>query len=158
MAFRTQPRLRLIMPRADRSGHKESSFAQTHGIFPESGFRAAIALERKRAERSGKRFLLMLLGVQPLINDNRDKVRSQVVSAVCAVTRESDLAGWHSEGSELGVIFTELGEASDTAVCESIRARAQESLLAELDAKQVGRISITFHFFPGGPEEDLRQS
>jgi len=122
-------------------------------FIPEPHFLGAISLERKRAERSGKPVVLMLLDVQPIIyNGNGNNVRRRAVSAVCTTTRETDIAGWYKEPSVLGVIFTELGEAGPKAISESIRARVFAGLLAHLDAEQVSRLPITLHFFPEDPQ------
>src|SRR5207247_4995462 len=69
---------------------------ELHGLLPEPLFLRALCLERKRAERSRKPFVLMLLEArQPFQNGNEDSVFDKTVSAIHSSIREPDLAGWY---------------------------------------------------------------
>jgi len=60
----------------------------------------------KRAERSNRRFLLLLLEV----GDNAESVgigdREGLIKAANEARRETDPAGWYEQDSTLGIIFT----------------------------------------------------
>ena len=69
-----------------------------------------LCFERKRAERSGKKFFLLLLNAQDAIGTSRQAtVFRGIVKATDAARRETDLAGWYRDNAILGIIFTELG-------------------------------------------------
>jgi lipopolysaccharide/colanic/teichoic acid biosynthesis glycosyltransferase len=108
-----------------------------------------LSLERKRSERSGRSFLLMLVNLGTLLQmDERDKILPQLVAALSCSTRETDIAGWYREGAILGVIFTEIQRSSSAALESLMRTRLRGALEARLDAIQVDQIHLSFHLFP----------
>src|SRR5271165_4171259 len=79
--------------------------------LPEELFLGMLCFERKRAERSGKKFFLLLLNAQEAIGTNRQgTVFRGIVKAADSARRETDLAGWYRDDAILGIIFTELGD------------------------------------------------
>ncbi len=112
-------------------------------------FSRMLSLERKRAERSRKLLLLMLVdaGNFPQI-DQRGKVLHKIVSALSSSTRETDITGWYEENSVLGVIFAEIDGADRSSILHAIRARVTVALRRNLDPEHVNQIHISFHFFP----------
>ena len=83
-------------------------------------FLRALCLERKRAERSRRLFVLMLLDLaKPVPNGNGDDLLNRSVPAILSSIRETDIAGWHDEHSALGVIFAELGTADKNLILNS---------------------------------------
>src|SRR5881296_1704236 len=83
-----------------------------NGLLPEPMFLRALCLERKRAERSRKFFVLMLLDQgKPSQNGNGNGLLNKAVSAILSSIRETDIAGWYTGNTALGVIFAELGAA-----------------------------------------------
>jgi lipopolysaccharide/colanic/teichoic acid biosynthesis glycosyltransferase len=117
-------------------------------IFAENIFLKILCLERKRSERSGRRFLLMLVNSETLLQKNEsEKILPQLRAALFDSKRETDIAGWYQEGATLGVIFTEMHGADRTAL-ESLVRRLSGAMVARLDAKQVNQIRLSFHFFP----------
>ena len=68
---------------------------QTFSVLTEEAFHRMIALERKRTERSGKPFLLLLLdGGNCLPSDRTGKVLAKILSVLSLATRETDVTGW----------------------------------------------------------------
>src|SRR2546422_11396187 len=99
------------------------------GLLPEPMFLRALCLERKRAERSRKLFVLMLLDLgKSSDNGNGDNTLLQrTVPAILSSIRETDIAGWHKEDAALGVIFAELGAGDKTSILPALRARITRS-------------------------------
>src|SRR6266571_5352979 len=94
-----------------------------NGLLPEPMFLRALCLERKRAERSRKFFVLMLLDQgKPSQNGNGNGLLNKTVSAILSSIRETDIAGWYTGNSALGVIFAELGSADKKAILTALRA------------------------------------
>jgi len=118
-------------------------------VLAEELFRRILCWERKRAERSRKSFLLMLIDTGTVLRANRkQKVLTRILSALSASTRETDVAGWYRESAILGVIFTEIREAERNALQSLVLAKLSGSLRASLAAEDVDQIRISFHFFP----------
>jgi exopolysaccharide biosynthesis polyprenyl glycosylphosphotransferase len=107
-----------------------------------------LAQERKRSERSGKPFILLLLkGNDAYLGDQGNEVVARISRVMRAATREIDVLGWYESGEVLGIIFTELGELADHSI-ETILTRVTTSLSEDLDREDLDRISITCHVYP----------
>jgi len=120
-----------------------------HSLLSEETFTEMLCIERRRSERSRKPFLLMLLRIAGLIqNGSASKALPRVTSAVAACTRETDFCGWYEAPSIIGVLFTELGDASRETLVETIRSKVVGALSAHLEKELVERVQISFHMFP----------
>src|SRR6266403_411844 len=120
-----------------------------HEVLAEDVFRRIFCWERKRAERSGRCFLLMLVRVESILRANQsERALSEIISALSSSTREADLAGWYRAGEMLGVIFTEFREGDRKAMESLTSAKVTKSLRSTLSPEQLEMIHISFHFFP----------
>ncbi len=120
-----------------------------HEVLAEDVFRRIFCWERKRAERSGRCFLLMLVHVESILQANQsERALSEIVSALSSSTRETDLAGWYREGAILGVIFTEVREGNWEALENLTPAKVMASLRSKLSPGRLDQIHISFHSFP----------
>jgi exopolysaccharide biosynthesis polyprenyl glycosylphosphotransferase len=135
-------------PRAERIEATGSS------VLPEEYFHRTICLERKRAERSGKPFLLMLLDAGKCLSHERGKVLDSILSAVALSTRDTDVAGWHKSQQVIGIMFTEIAPDLKKSVLATILMRVTSSLRDCLTLEQFSQVNITFHLFP----EDWEQN
>src|SRR3954468_20474266 len=83
----------------------ESAWEDFHPLA-EQVFLPMLAQERKRSERSGKPFILLLLkGNDLFLGDKGNEVISRVSGVIRTATRETDVLGWYQSGEVLGVIF-----------------------------------------------------
>src|SRR6266851_4643827 len=74
----------------------DSSLATRPGLLEEETFHNMLALERRRAERSRKTFVLMVLETSASVEvEAGDRLKSQVTSVLLNSTRETDLVGWY---------------------------------------------------------------
>jgi len=119
-------------------------------------------LERKRAERSGRSFILMLLESVNLLRTECDRAAfHNVVKALSRSTRDTDILGWYKDGSIIGVIFTEVPANKDgKAVANALLSKVTAALSSTLSIKQIHQISLSFHVFPEdwdneGPSDDI---
>jgi len=118
-------------------------------LLSESMFLQALCLERKRTERSRKPFVLILLDTgRSDQNDIGDSVRGRMVSAIFAAVRETDIVGWHTEPSALGVICSEFGKGDKDSILGVLRTRVAAALQSRLQTGELNRIDISFHWFP----------
>ena len=120
-------------------------------LMAEPWFTRVLSLERKRSERSGKPFLLVLLDMQAAreLNGDRDRMVHQLLTGMSGVMRETDVIGWYSKDEILGVIFTELGKAVDVpAAVSSITQRVSMAVNVRVDTDKESLIKISLHLFP----------
>ena len=117
--------------------------------FSEELFTKLLCLERKRAERSRKAFVLMLIDASKLLQaDRRDIVLNRLAVALSASTRETDICGWYKEGSLIGVILTEIGSADTNTLRITMLSKVHSALRTNLGPNQMEDIHISFHMFP----------
>src|ERR1700744_3106359 len=79
----------------------------TRHVLSEEFFLGMLCLERKRAERSGNNFALVLVDAREIKPEARKSVLERIALAVAATRRETDIVGWYEAEAILGVIFTE---------------------------------------------------
>ena len=124
------------------------------GVLDEETFLKLLRLERKRAERSGRRFVLMLLEAGSLLRTSGDGlVLDTVLGSLLESTRETDLKGWYERNSIFGVIFTEI-EAEGGVVLKALLSKVSNALCTALSVEQVNEIKLSFHIFPEGESEE----
>jgi lipopolysaccharide/colanic/teichoic acid biosynthesis glycosyltransferase len=122
---------------------------QREEILGEGTFHAMLTLERRRAERSRKPFVLMLLDSRDVQkNGKATAFTEQLTSVVCDATRETDLIGWYEEGAILAVIFTEISLEGKNPITEVLHSKVLAALRENLDHKQAIKLTVTVHLFP----------
>jgi exopolysaccharide biosynthesis polyprenyl glycosylphosphotransferase len=122
---------------------------QTYGVLGEKPFHRMIALERKRTERSGKPFLLMLLDAgNCLPSDRSGRVLGKILSALSLSTRETDVTGWYKNQSIVGVMFTDISADDRESILGTMMSRVSETLRNNLSLEKFSQISISMHVFP----------
>jgi exopolysaccharide biosynthesis polyprenyl glycosylphosphotransferase len=127
-----------------RSSYRHSSELLTQDIF-----QRFLCWERKRAERSGKCLLLMLLNAEKLLATKQsNRVLATIVSALSSPTRETDILGWYERNAVLGIIFTELHKSDRDRLQKLMTAEVSARLRVNLNQEQADQIRISFHSFP----------
>jgi lipopolysaccharide/colanic/teichoic acid biosynthesis glycosyltransferase len=118
-------------------------------IEPEQDFLLRIAQECRRAERSGQRFLLVLIGG---VEARLEKV-PVVVTALAALTRETDTYGWYEDLCTLGILFAELGgakpEDARVTIVEKIQTALRQAGCAE-------GLSVSIYVLPHDLNEQVK--
>ncbi len=124
-------------------------------LLNEDAFVSMLYLERRRAERSHKRFVLVLIDVQKtLIGGRNERTVGALSKALTESTRETDIMGWYLENNLMGIIGTELGKASNQVIQECFLSKLRKVFEANLGAKKSAAISVSFHFFPEEERKD----
>ncbi len=116
-------------------------------VLSEETFHRMIALERKRSERSQRPFVLLLIDTGRNPSGQQGRVLLDMLSALQGATRETDVTGWYTTNSVVGVMFTEI-VLDNNAVLSTILSRIGTVLRDRLDTDQFGRIKFSFHVFP----------
>jgi lipopolysaccharide/colanic/teichoic acid biosynthesis glycosyltransferase len=133
----------------------DSSVAARTGILQEETFHNMLTLERRRAERSRKPFVLMLLDAGTSGEaEATDRLVSQVTSVLLKSTRETDLVGWYKKGAILGVIFTEISLEFTPPITEILRSKVVSALHNELSNRVTSKLVVTVHLFPENRDRD----
>jgi len=124
-------------------------------VLLEESFRSMLTLERRRAERSRKPFVLMLLDASAFIEEkSSERFLSRISSVLLKSTRETDLIGWYEKGVVLGVIFTEVSCEGETPITEILRSKVVDALEGELGRKVLSSLVVTTHLFPQKAGQD----
>lgn len=117
------------------------------GILEENHFLRMLCLERKRSERSGNAFMLMLVSGRELFRSPQGAAVTERISrAVTVSTRETDTLGWYEHGSTLAVLFTEIGSPELNA--NLIIGKVSTALQRVLGMDEFDALGITFRVFP----------
>jgi lipopolysaccharide/colanic/teichoic acid biosynthesis glycosyltransferase len=116
-------------------------------VLEENVFHSKLTLERRRAERSRKPFVLMLLDAN-LENGTAEQILNQAVEIVVVSKRETDLVGWYKQGAILGVIFTEVTLEGDLPITETLRTKVESAFVKHMGLERAAKIAISMHIFP----------
>jgi hypothetical protein len=149
----TPPGHRESQPKVSgRNFARQSGRAQQEAVLGENVFHSMLTLERRRAERSGNPFVLMLLDAN-LENGSAPEILRQAVDIVVASKRETDLAGWYKHSAILGIIFTEVSLEGEVPITEILRAKIETAFLKHLGRDRAAKIAISVHLFPENLEK-----
>jgi len=139
---------RILDVHAHVSVHEQGNAPQ-RTLLSEDAFISMLYLERRRAERAQKRFVLVLVDVKKGNGLNhKDRELSALVGALSDATRETDIIGWYLENNLFGVIGTELGNATNQVVQERFLSKIRKAFESTLGREKSAGISTSFHFFP----------
>jgi lipopolysaccharide/colanic/teichoic acid biosynthesis glycosyltransferase len=130
------------------SALSEASSTEERVVLGSEAFRRMIALERKRSERSRKSFILLLLDMGDRPSDKNGKILGKISTVLSQSTRDTDFTGWYSDGSVVGVMFTEIAAEDHASIPGAIIARVTDALRSNLTIEQFNRVRISFHIFP----------
>lgn len=117
-------------------------------ILPEELFLGMLCLERKRAERSGKKLVLVLLDTADADKTGRATgILDGVIKAVQAARRETDPSGWYKQNCILGIIFTELGTMGAEMTISKLVDKVREALALNLRPEDLEYVFLSIHVF-----------
>jgi hypothetical protein len=135
-------------------GHFSSHAGPEHSILEESEFHQLMRLERKRAKRSNRPFLLVHLDVSRFFRDSDDdKPRRRILNALTDSIRDTDLLGWSKHEKVIGVMFVELGAIVDNTLMATMLLRVSDALRKILALEEFRQIDISFQCFPEPDDE-----
>jgi hypothetical protein len=125
----------------------ETSVLKSDTFCSETVFQRMLILERKKTERTGRPFLLILLNIDDLLRDSkrpREVIMQDFVSSFSESTREVDLKGWYKHDSLIGIICTEVATGKKDAVV----AKIKNKLLAFFGVEEIKLISLYLIDYP----------
>ena len=116
-------------------------------LFAEDVFQAMLTRERRRAERSRKPFVLMLLSAHEE-NGLAEKILRQALTAIGAAARQTDVVGWYKQSVIVGIIFTELGTDDIGGIAGALKAKIRSCVAESIGREMAAKIAISVHLFP----------
>ena len=120
-------------------------------ILGQSSFSRMLSVERKRSERSHRRFVLMLLKSTSLLGSGAPAGTADcIIEALSLSMRQTDILGWYERGSTLGVIFTEIGDLPEKYITETLVKKTKKALNEAVNLGQNEDLTLTFHLYPEG--------
>jgi len=117
-------------------------------LDPEELFRRLLTLERKRSDRTGQPFLLVLIHCEALIRRGAEHSIGDIGIALAASVRVTDVTGWHGNRSTIGLVFTSFNGAGRTVIQSAISSKIHRILNETLHASEVDHVKVSFHFYP----------
>jgi|SRR5579872_1744319 len=124
------------------------------GHYTEETFRFFLDIERKRAELSGRTFLLLLLDLRNESESGTavDHEPARLMSsALAACVRETDFVGWYRTGRVLGAVLTQHADVELANMTETVTDRIGGALRAALPLSLAGRIQLRAYQLPPVP-------
>jgi lipopolysaccharide/colanic/teichoic acid biosynthesis glycosyltransferase/nitrate reductase NapAB chaperone NapD len=101
--------------------------------------------------------MLMLLDVSSVLIDKKEKTLGKILSALSLSIRETDVAGWHKNGTVIGIMFTEIANDARKSIVSTMLLRVNGVLYSNLTFEQFNQISISHHIFPEQWDHDVPQ-
>lgn len=117
-------------------------------FYPEEYFQKLLISERKRTERFGRPFMLMLLDVGCLLKNGRkekDVILQNLEFALISSTREIDSKGWYLNNCLIGIICPEFYKTDTKWAVDKLR----QKLISFLDVQDAANIKIYCIMYPG---------
>jgi lipopolysaccharide/colanic/teichoic acid biosynthesis glycosyltransferase len=128
-------------------------------LLSETEFLRTLGLERKRAERSRKSFVLALLDLEELRrSSNGSTLVGKTVSDISSSIRETDIPGWFRQNSVLGILFAELGAAARNSVLAALNTKINSALSSALPPQYMDQVRLSFYWFPEDWNDQDRRS
>src|SRR5207249_8077783 len=89
--------------RTVRVSDRHAREASERTILAEDEFMYMLYMERRRAERAQKRYVVMLVDVKEAIGDREEgSTLRKITEMLYKITRETDIIGWYREDSLIG--------------------------------------------------------
>jgi lipopolysaccharide/colanic/teichoic acid biosynthesis glycosyltransferase len=139
------------------AGHRRAgadSTALDHGLYPEAYFFEKLVQERKRAERSNKPLVVMIVNAENIaVPDSFGPITDALGEGLNGCVRGTDICGLLQKDLQIGVILTEIEQDKLEMAQAIVASKTRERFATLLSADLVSLIVISFRIFPvaGGP-------
>lgn len=121
-------------------------------FYTEHYFKHLLAVERERAERSKKPFMLMLLGIGKIVkNEKPAAIVKKILKMLEQFTRKIDFKGWYTKNSIIGILYTEIKHENKDSIMKKINDNLDGIFLPE-ERKLINVTCLVF------PEEENKNA
>jgi hypothetical protein len=121
------------------------------GAYSEEAFRYLLAIERKRAERSGRPFFLLLVDLKRMARGTFAMdvdLAAGVFASLSNALRDTDFTGWYREGRIAGAVLAQLADVSGDTIDEVVRERVRLELSSRLPGDAADRLQTRVFQIP----------
>jgi lipopolysaccharide/colanic/teichoic acid biosynthesis glycosyltransferase len=116
-------------------------------ITPSSAFLATLINERKRAERSGRSFMLVLIHGTGFQETGGQDLAQAIGTSISSRIRATDSVGWYEQGHTLGVLFTEIGDV-DNGKLEHLSQKIFAAIRQAVTFEEFSQLKIAIRILP----------
>jgi lipopolysaccharide/colanic/teichoic acid biosynthesis glycosyltransferase len=116
-------------------------------VLAEQAFVQVLRLERRRTERSGNPFILVLLNGWALKHQDSSMRVQSICEAIASTIRETDVLGWYAQDEVLAVLLTEVGRA-DEQVADYIAEKISDALRTAIGADGCADLDLLIRIYP----------
>jgi len=131
------------------------------GLYNTEYFNEFLALEKKRCERSEDPAYLMLADLSAFTDvSQRLNIAQSMMGVFSEVTRDTDIKGWHVDGSVIGIMFTEMTgkEATSLPALRRIANKCLWLLETNLGVETFSCIQIRWQSLQSGHILEIHQT
>lgn len=98
-------------------------------ILSEHLFNKIVRMEEKRARRSQRSFILLVLDAESVRNqeDRRDAL-VELAAVLPGTLRHTDVTGWYEKDSSLAILMTEIGKTKPNVARQKVTSKIAEAL------------------------------
>jgi len=118
-------------------------------LMDEQFFASVLTRERKRTERSDRRFVLLLVDLSGGPGVRSSSFWEEIIEALAAAKDDTDVVGWLRWQRTIGMIVADVRASDVTTARAALEARVRRQLAKRLDASRLSRVSIRLHVHPG---------
>jgi hypothetical protein len=118
---------------------------QTGQAYNEQAFRHFLTIERKRAARASRSFLLLLVSLrkEPGLSVTIDaRAASRLFSGLALSVREIDFIGWYRQERVAGAVLTQGLATPESAAVGAIGERVRQVLGRSLSGREARRLQV----------------
>lgn len=126
-------------------------------VIQEAAFVQMLRLERRRTERSGKQFMLVLISGEEFRAESGATLLNNLVATISSCTRETDFLGWYEHDMTLGLLMTEIGQA-DTATINIIVQKLSVAVQNAVGLESFRQLTLIFRLFPQEIEKHPKEN
>jgi lipopolysaccharide/colanic/teichoic acid biosynthesis glycosyltransferase len=128
---------------ASRPYRKRNKRREPPRPLSEELFNGVLTKERKRADRSNQRLVLLTVALKHREDAQDPAIWVPVIEALAAVTRETDVLGWSEWRTALGIILAEV--PVDAVNIAEFEDRLSRELIRRSDATTTARLTVRLH-------------
>jgi exopolysaccharide biosynthesis polyprenyl glycosylphosphotransferase len=125
-------------------------------LLDEESFQTLIAIERKRTDRSGRPFLLILLDAGDSLPVRKGETAlSNIASELCATIRDAGVAGWYRKRRVVGIMLPEIPPEDKRQIVTSTLSDVVATLSDALTMEEFSQLHISTHLYPEDWQHEL---
>jgi lipopolysaccharide/colanic/teichoic acid biosynthesis glycosyltransferase len=141
-----------LLPWTKRASYEQDSVNSYErglqfAVIQEAAFVQMLRFERRRTERSGKKFMLVLLSGEDFQSESGGMLINSLIGAISSSTRETDVLGWYERDVTLGLLMTEIGLA-DSATIATIIQKISLAVEKALSPEKYRKLILMYRVFP----------